>query len=288
MTAGDLVDGTKGTDCVDALDRPANSCLIHPRPQPGGQWRLADDNYRTCASCLDNVRDTLREIGVRYLELDATPGASGDEGSRGAPGFGSRPPASPHIIVMMDRRSKPCEVSYDGVLYVFDPNAEDGAGAFVDRRGVWFGSDGRAHSEQPNPVRSVPGTLASLALLVAEERGMRPPPARSVQAFVRWLDHQLDWVTRHELVVEFAHDLRVLLAQLRPVTGDPSIRIGVCPNTLDLGETSTECGTPLFAPTRGDTIRCCSCGRSWPRPEWEALGNLLQEKRLAPAVEVAA
>lgn len=277
---------------MDALERPANSCLICPPPREGGRWRLADDNYRTCGPCLNSVRDTLREIGVRYPELDATPGASGEDGGRGAPGFGSRPPASPHVIAMVDPRSKPCAVSFDAVVYVFDPTAGEAGlfGAYVERREVWYGSDGRAHSEQANPVRSVPGTLATLASLVAAKRGMARPPAWSVRGMVKWLDAELDWVTRQELVVRFSRDLRILLSQLRPVTGDPTIRIGICPNTLDLGETSRECATPLFAPTRGDTIRCHSCGRSWPRPEWEELGRLLQNRRLGlvEAAEVAA
>jgi hypothetical protein len=169
---------------------------------------------------------------------------------------------------MQDWRSKSCEVSYDASVYVYDPET----GEAIDKREVWYGADGRPHSEQERPVRSVPGTLAALAHLVAEERDIRPPTTRYVSDLVRWLDGQTDWITRHDLVADVYRDLRELQAQLRPVTGDRRSRIGVCPNVLD----EVECGARLYAPTRGDSIVCPACEKTWHRPEWMELGRQLQ------------
>jgi hypothetical protein len=254
-------------------DTPAHFCRTCPPPKQGSRLRPADPGYKTCTACYDACRATLLDVRDRYQQLDSTPGASGADGGRGAPGFGSRPPATLHVIAMRDWRSKPCEVSHDAVAYVYDP----ATGEAIDKREVWYGADGRPHSEQERPVRSVPGTLASLAHLVAEERDIRPPATRDVAELVRWLDGQMDWITRQELVADFYRDLRDLQAQLRPVTGDRRARIGTCPNTVD-GESEhpRECGAPLHAPTRGDSISCGSCGRVWHRPEWEHLGKMLQ------------
>jgi hypothetical protein len=151
---------------------------------------------------------------------------------------------------------------------VLDPTT----GEAIDKREVWYGADGRPHSEQERPARSIPGTLAALAHLVAEERGITPPPTRLVTVLVRWLDGHMDWITRRELVADVFRDLRDLQAQLRPVTGDKRSRIGVCPNVLD----DERCGKPLYAPTRGDSIVCPACERTWHRPEWMELGRTLQ------------
>lgn len=271
----------------DSPDKPSGSCLLCPPPREGQGWRLADRGYLTCSSCLDKLRETLQDIAKRYARLDPTPGASGDHGGRGAPGFGSRPPASPHVIVMTDRRSKSCEVSSDGIAYVWDPLADTvlqpgqygpPAGAYVEKREVWYGADGRAHSEEARPPRSIPGTLDALAGWVAEEREIKPPEKRSVPDLALWLDQQLDWITRQELVVDIAQDLRRLHTQLKPVTGDQRVKVGECPVTIDQGAHTIECGTPLYAPTKGDTIICPNpaCGGKWPRPEWERLGQILQ------------
>jgi len=50
------------------------------------------------------------------------------------------------------------------------------------------------------------------------------------------------------MVTELDIALRRLVAQLRPVTGDPRRPIGLCPNTIDDGEHTRECGTRLYAP----------------------------------------
>lgn len=240
---------------MDTPQRPSWACLTHRQPNDDTQqWMKADPGYRTCSGCLDRIRATLTEIVTRYRRLDATPGASGD-GGRGAPGFGSRSPASDHVIAMRDPRSSP-----------------------VAR--TWLGADGRLHRESERPPCSVRGVLDTVAWDIAEQRGVDGPSDRAdVPMLARWIDAQLDWVTRHELVVEVAAELRRILAQLKPVTGDGRRKIGRCPNTLDVDDEHTvTCDATLYAPTNGgDSIRCGACGRTWPRSEWLRLGDLLEE-----------
>lgn len=269
----------------DTLTRPTNSCLTCPPPRKVGHWRPADPGYRTCSDCYDKLREDLQDITRRYLLLDPTPGASSEAGGRGAPGFGSRPSASPHVIVMTDWRSKSCEVATDGVQYVWDPLADDTlepgqygppGGAFTGKREVWYGRDGRGHTEQENPARSVPATLAALAGLVAEERDTTPPATRTVHELTRWLDNNMDWITRQDLVTDFRDDLRALVKQLMPVTGDPGRRsIGLCPNVIDEGTVTRECRTRLYAQLKGDNVTCTVCERRWEGDELLRLGDLL-------------
>lgn len=301
-------------------ERPSSACVICPPPPEGRAWRLAPDGYRTCTACLDRLRETLKDVVARFLQLSASPGAAGDAG-RGSPGYGSRPPASPHVIAFRDRRSKSCEVSWDRRVYVWDPLAdtvlEPGqfgppGGAYTQRLDVWYGRDGRPHTEQERPPRAPEQVLESLADMVAEDREIRPPrrgrpcplawwphthlewrdgrpypPSRPdpwITVLGRWLDNQLDYITRQEWAADVATEFRELDAQLRPVTGEPGgRRVGECPNTIDEGETTRLCKTPLYAPFRGDTIACSNpaCGRKWKRPDWEKLGQLLTSTPLA-------
>lgn len=235
---------------TDMIDRPQDACILHRPPLDNRSWVRADPGYRTCSGCLDRLRQHLREVADRYARLDPSPGASGDHG-RGAPGFGSRSPASDHIIAMTDPRSSRTAKA-------------------------WVGGDGRVHCEAEHPPLSVHGELNTLAWVIADERGIAGPDDRAdVPALVRWIDAQLDWATRCELCSHIAEVVRGLLAQLRPVTGAPKPRyIGSCPTALD---DDTVCGTRLYAPLRGDTISCRGCGRRWSRPEWLHLGQVLQE-----------
>lgn len=238
---------------------PTNRCLLHPPPRGDRSWVLADRGYRTCADCLDRLREQLAEVGARWAVLDPRPGASGDERSRGAPGFGSRSPAADVVIAMRDWRSARSVCT-------------------------WQGADGKVHRESERPPLSVPAELYTLAHHVADARKMSGPDPLDVPTIVGWLDRQLDWVTRQEGVGAFARVVRELCAQLRPLTGEPRPkRVGECPNTIDEGEHTRECKTPLFAPLKGDTIVCRACGRQWERPKWEELGKILQAKTLQPA-----
>lgn len=235
---------------TDSLERPQWACQLHRPPSNGVSWVKSDDGYRTCSGCLDRLRDNLLDVAKRFGRLDATPGASGDYGSRGAPGFGSRSPASDTVIVMRDHRS----------------SAE---------AHVWKAGDGRIHRESERPPLSVYGILETEAFNVAELRDMNPPDERTVPGLARWLDGQLDWLTRQEFVREFADTIHELLAQLRPLTGDARRPIGVCPNVIDEGPATRPCGARLYAPLTGDSIRCGACSRTWHRSEWMRLGDLL-------------
>ena len=231
---------------------PASRCLLHPPPREGRPWARRDPGYVTCSDCLDRLRDGLREIVRRWLVLDPRPGASGEHGSRGAPGFGSRSPGSDHVIAMRDARS-------------------------TTTARVWVGSDGKVHREALRPPMSVLGELADMADHVAQAREMTGPTALDVAVIARWLDGQLDWITRQGGVVEFARVVRDLVAQLRPLTGEPRAkRVGECPNTIDEGEHTRECKAPLYAPIKGDEIQCRACGAKWARELWRRLGQILQ------------
>ncbi len=264
--------------------RPSWACALHKPPAEAQKWYRADDGYVTCSGCLDKLRRLLRDIGDGYRRLDATPGSNGEAGTRGAPGFRSTPAANLSVVVMRDRRSLPYETTMDLVQYVWDPLAdltlEPGqhgppAGAYVERREVWVGADGRTHTEQSRAVLSVPGALSGICHGIADMRDQQHPRG-DVDDLLRWLDGQLDWLTRQDWVTEPAAELHRLDAQIRGVH-DPRRRIGTCPNTVDEGPGTRECGSALYAPIRTDVIHCTACGRSWPRSEWLRLGALLQQ-----------
>lgn len=233
-------------------ERPAWACVLHLPPTDQRKWAKADDGYRTCSSCYDRLRDLLTEVSNRYRRLDPTPGAGGEPG-RGAPGYGSRSPASDHIIAMTDRRSSATAKA-------------------------WIGADKRVHLEHERPPLSVHAELETLVWDVAEQRGLGDPDSwLDVFDLVRYIDTNLDWITRNQIVVDIHAVLRKLVAQLRPATGEPGRRhIGLCPNTVDDGDHSRECGARLYAPLRGDSIECHACNRVWPRSEWLRLGDLLE------------
>lgn len=261
------------------MSESTERCLTHRSPRPDQTWRLADPGYRVCSSCFDRMRGWLaggeepvfegsevtRPVSIPglYALLDATPGKGG-EGRRG-PGFGSRSPASDHVIVMTDRRSKSCEVARDATVY---HRGRDENGAETDdyesRVDVWFGSDGKAYAESEHPVRSVPFVLGSWAQLVTEERGLAGRVPVDVAGLAEFLDRHLDWIARRDDVDAFHEDLRALRAQL---SGDGQPPLGHCIELLEGGE----CGAPIFMPhgemprapdepiTTLPELRCSAC-----------------------------
>lgn len=244
----------------------------------------ADDGYASCSACLDRLRRTLRDISEGWAKLDATPNSGGQHGGRGAPGFGSKPPANLSVVVMRDRRSLPYEVSHDAVQYVWDPDADHTLrpdqhgprrGEYVERREVWYGRDGRPHAEQAHALISIPATVAGICAGIAGMRDLTPPPG-AVPALIRWLDGQLDWLTRQPWCAEPVAELNRLAVQIRGVH-EPRRRIGSCPNVLDDGPTTRVCEAPLYAPVRGDAISCRTCGRVWQRADWLRLGSILRD-----------
>lgn len=147
---------------------------------------------------------------------------------------------------------------------------------------MWVGGDGRVHAEEEHPPLSVQSVLSTCAWSIAEHRRVDgPPDTANVFDLVSFIDRHADYLTRHGvLATELDDALRALLAQLKPRTGDGRKRIGTCPNTLDEGQHSRECGATLYAPlanSGSDTIRCPACGRKWESGEWLELGVLLSE-----------
>ena len=210
----------------------------------------------------------MAEVAERFLLTDPRPGGNRIPGMRGAPGFGSRSPASDHIIAMRDVRSS-------------------------DIAKVWVGGDGRVHEESPRPACNVHGKLSSLAWSIAEHRDVSGPGDRDdVYALLRFVDRHIAYVTRHaELALDADRTLRDLVARLRPVTGESRRWIGKCPNALTDPELlaalesddPVRCNADLFAPRMGgptDTIQCGVCGAEWPRDKWLSLGDQLNAEVL--------
>lgn len=257
-------------DDTDQDVRPDNACVLHRPPDEGYSWKLADQGYRTCSACLDRLRGlmwardhraggTARIAGVSvlYARLNPAPGATADMGGREAPGFHSRSPASEHVIAFRDPRSS------------------------QDAR-VWIDRAGRVCHEDERPPVSVRGELDILAWDVAETLGHDGPHERAdVDDLLRFVDVRLDLVTRDaDLPVMVGGTLRALQSALRLATGDPRPKyIGHCATILDdLDEQGIPvvCGTRLYAPPRGDLVRCGGCRSEWPREVWEELGKALQ------------
>jgi hypothetical protein len=238
----------------NALERPSGACLTCAPPLGTRSWIRATDGYRTCDMCLDKLRGQLADIATRYAKLNPRPGVTGD-GERGAPGFGSTAPASVHIIALMDPRSS-------------------------SEAHVWVGGDGRVHKESERPPLSVYGVLETEARDVAELRRIDNVSWSSVYELTKWLDLHLDWITRQDTVADFAGNVRALVSQLRPLTGDPRQKpFSRCPNTIDSGEHTRTCDGPLYPPKAiSSIITCRVCGRDWERGkgEWEKLGLLLK------------
>lgn len=183
--------------------------------------------------------------------LDPSPQGAAMDGTRGAPGFGSRAPGSDHIIAMMDRRS----------------SAESH---------VWVAADGKIHREDSNPPLSVFSVLDTWVWDVAERRDFDHRQLSSVKTVCQWLDNQLDWMCRQDSIVDFHEDIRKLLKQLRPVTGAKAVYIGSCPNVPE-GPRPVVCGARLYAPQTGETITCGACGQRWTRSGWEKLAQDLAD-----------
>ena len=286
--SSDLAENPTITDENDPLARPAWACVLHSPPKRVGAWIPADSGYTTCSGCDTGLRERLDDVGARYLQLDSRLGATGGYGSRGAPGFASRPPCNLHVVSLRDPRSS------------------------ADAK-AWVAGDGRVHRESQRPPLSVYGVLSCVGWQIAEHQGVTGPDDRAdVYGLLRWIDNNITYAARHaELVLELDAAARSLLGQLRPVTGDARRRIGTCPGEVTAGcahcgcastqhdndgdprrcnvaycdcpgfavpteSASTICAAPLYAPLNGsDVIVCGACHARWERADWLRLGDLL-------------
>ena len=224
--------------------RPDGACVTHRPPGEGRAWRRADPGFKTCSACHTRIHAWLSPLTVD------------DDG---------RPDSIP------------------GLYAALSPLPGVGGGGM--RRAPGFGSrspandhilairDPRSTRLEPGDPHSVPGVLAAWVGLLIEERSLIPP-ARTVADMARFLDNHLDYLTREDWVEDFAEELRALHSQLRAI-GQQRRRIGLCPNTVDEGDTTRQCGAGLYAPLYSDVIKCHACGREWQRADWLRLGYLL-------------
>ena len=250
---------TEPAGALHVAVRPAGACLTHRPPSEGKPWQRADAGYRTCGDCADRLHRWLSlsavdadgrpdSIPALYALLNPRPGNTANLNDVRPPGFASRSPANDHIVAMRDART--------------------------------------SVAMRPGDPRSAPAILRSWVLNVWDERydddALDAPDYRRRRATLpiavvdcaRWLDKEIDWISRQEMVSEFYTELASLRSALRSI-GSRRYKIGECPNTIDLGDTTRQCGVLLFAPLDGDTISCWACGRRWPRPEWEKLLAML-------------
>lgn len=201
--------------------------------------RRATPGYITCDRCADRIRDTLAELPGLYATLTK------DEALLpvGDPG-GRRGPG-------FGSRSP----------------ANDQAIALTDKRTTWTEED-----RIDNPLVVV----ESWARMVREDVGEEPPyGGATMYGEAQFLIRRLDFITRQPWVDEFWEELRRIRYQLGRFNGEsPPVSIGKCKTLLE----DKECGTPLFAPPQGDTIRCSNpkCRREWTRAQWAHLGRTLR------------
>ena len=242
---------------ASALDRPSNACIVCKPPRGKHSWKLSESGFFTCQQCRDGITSDLEEIGQRYYLLNPRPGSSSAcDGTRGAPGFGSRSPASDHIIVMRDSRS-------------------------AAEAHVWMGGDGRVHRESDHPPLSVFSILFTEAQDTFERRSLSDASLfSSVIGLTVFLGRHVEWWCRQSDVDQFAGRVGALVNQLRPVTGEPRPKpFARCPNVIDLGEGETRtCGGLLYVPDTlaAGVILCQGCGRPWNRDEWSQLSSAVR------------
>jgi hypothetical protein len=129
---------------------------------------------------------------------------------------------------------------------------------------VWVGGDNRVHCESASPPLSVFGVLDTWYWAVTEERGFDSRQQCTVATLAGWLDNQLDWLCRHEMVADFAEDVQLLVRQLRPVTGERQSPIATCPRIND----GRVCRAKLYEPDADGVIACPRCYYEWPRDKW--------------------
>lgn len=236
---------------ADVMERPSSACLACPPPKGTRPWKRAERGFFACEQCTDEMASNLVEVEQRYYRLSPIQGGGAGDGQPMPKEWESKSPGSDYIIVMRDSRSS------------------------QDVK-VWIGGDGRIHRESERPPLSVYGVLVTEAFDTAERRELtRTTSFESVAALTTFLSRHLGWWARQDDVGEFAEKLRGLVAQLRPVTGDPRPKpFARCPNVIELGEgKSAPCGGSLYAPPAWSTaIECRDCGETWDRPKWRQLG----------------
>jgi hypothetical protein len=171
----------------------------------------------------------LGSIEADFERLNPIPASSPLGGGTGA--FGSKSPASDHVIAMLDRRSKANAVNRD------------------DRDGA------------PLSVPAVIGEWCEVPWRDSED--ILPGTVGQGFAYLRFRN---DWLMQQDCAADFADEIRRLYVQLRG-HAEPKRKIGECPAELVPG---VRCEAPLRTGVDDDVIRCHACGSSWLRP-WHDL-----------------
>lgn len=158
--------------------------------------RLAEPDSLLCVGDYDELAFALAELAAGYARLDARPGAGGDAGGRGAPGFASRSPARDAVLVLTDTRK-----------VAFDPDTPTQPTGIVRVVGWWAD---QARESGILPGRTGPRTVAGEVALLLEHL--------DAVAGAWWAPDM------HEAVTAAVRILRRTLGEL-----EPTIPIGDCP-----------------------------------------------------------
>lgn len=192
--------------------------------------------YRACDRCRNEVLRWLGSIEGDFAALDTTPKTT-RFGGGGHGAFGSKSPASDHVIAMLDWRSAANAVNPD------------------DREGA------------PRSVPAVVGEWSEYVWRSSEDA--RPGTVGEGFAYLRV---KTDWLMTQDCAADYASDVRDLYVQLRG-HAEPKRKIGECPTVIVLATSTApavRCEFPLRAAADDDVIRCHGCGASWARP-WHDL-----------------
>lgn len=110
--------------------------------------------------------------------------------------------------------------------------------------------------EAPDDIPDFPGTLASWARMVAEERERGDDlGAATIAGSVRMLRGERQWIAQQPWVDDYARELHDLHRSLARAVGDSMWpkSIGDCPN----------CGTALYNTIGVDVVVCRRCAAQW-------------------------
>ncbi|WET76878.1 hypothetical protein P3102_22505 [Amycolatopsis sp. QT-25] len=253
-------------------------CVLGCRTRTGEPFP-AQQGYRTCDPCADELRADIQELARLYPELirAAVPGGASTSG-RVSPGYGSRSPARDSVLVLTDRRTR-AEDDGDAhsvleILSSWADNIREDTGMGVPdpaarRQGQLLVGWLDFTADQPWAGK-LDTPLGQLRDEIAEQLGLS---ARTVHGETAFLVEWFDYVTRQYWVSDFAEEVRGLLATVRAATGtaESSIPVGTCPT---LNETTQRpCGARLRVRAEADRITCPRCRTRWPRAHWDELSD---------------
>ena len=121
--------------------------------------------------------------------------------------------------------------------------------------------------------------LASWAGMVADARGMGPPPRRDVRYLTVFLARQLAWLAAHSAGPDFADEVAEIAATARRATMPSALRmkLGPCVEEGCGGSLFVAADGPEEGPEAGPgaAVRC-EAGHTWRAHEWLRLARELR------------